>query len=307
LNNTDRVKDFKKNDSLELSLNYFHELLEPTEINQIKDIEHQNLPIIFIVGCARSGSTLLLQYLASSGAFGFPTNFLSRFYYAPYIGAKLQDLLFRNDFKNEIWPKQDASIFSSSLGKTKGPLAPHEFWYFWKRFFHYGIIQKLSSEELVKIDFSLFFKELNALLFYYQKPFIAKGMICNWNLSFLAKLDNRVKFIFIRRDTEKNAISLLNARKQFFGNENIWYSFKPPGYEKILNTSPLKQVTWQVEKTNNDILDELSAIDDSQYITINYKSLCESPLGIFDLIIKKWNISAKITDLIPTEFNYNDS
>lgn len=306
MNNTDRVQDYKKNDDLEFALNYFHELLEPNEVTQIKDIEHQNIPIIFIVGCARSGSTLLLQYLASSGAFGYPTNFLSRFYYAPYIGAKLQDLLIKNDFKNEIWPKQDGFEFISTLGKTKGPLAPHEFWYFWKRFFHYGIIQKLSTEELGEIDFSLFLKELNALLFHYQKPFIAKGMICNWNLSFLAKLDNRIKFIFIRRDTEKNALSLLKARVQFFGNENLWYSFKPPGYENLRNSTPLEQVTWQVEKTNSDILDELSEIDKSQYITISYKSLCESPLSILESLKETWNINYKIPDLMPAEFKYYD-
>ena len=45
---------------------------------------------LFIVGNSRCGSTFLLQWLASLNLFCYPTNLLSRFYMAPYIGSKIQ-------------------------------------------------------------------------------------------------------------------------------------------------------------------------------------------------------------------------
>ena len=45
---------------------------------------------IFLMGPHRSGSTLFMQWLASSGLVAYPTNLLSRFFGAPLVGAKIQ-------------------------------------------------------------------------------------------------------------------------------------------------------------------------------------------------------------------------
>ena len=54
--------------------------LKVAETPLLKEPSPDRRPIILILGCARSESTLLLQLLAESGAFAYPTNFLSRFY-----------------------------------------------------------------------------------------------------------------------------------------------------------------------------------------------------------------------------------
>ena len=48
---------------------------------------------VFVVGALRSGTTLFTQWLATTGLTAYPTNLLSRFYGAPLVGAKIQQLL----------------------------------------------------------------------------------------------------------------------------------------------------------------------------------------------------------------------
>ena len=38
--------------------------------------------VVLVVGGPRSGSTVMMQWLASSGVFAYPSNLLSRFYRA---------------------------------------------------------------------------------------------------------------------------------------------------------------------------------------------------------------------------------
>jgi len=136
VDNYRRSDKHKKNQLLESIFpemeNYFGKLE-----NEILVKHHApERPVLFIMGCARSGSTFLHQILAATQLFCYPTNLMSRFYYAPYWGARIQQLLIDADLKGEILVG-NATIksFKSELGKTTGALQPHEFWYFWNRFF----------------------------------------------------------------------------------------------------------------------------------------------------------------------------
>jgi hypothetical protein len=162
---TERQQAFRRNERLEALLQEINEMLETAEDRILENYRMPRYPVIFIVGCARAGSTLMLQWLASTEKFAYPTNLLSRFYAAPYIGARIQQVLtdpqfnFRDEF-DDLNPKIH---FSSELGKTRGTLAPNEFWYFWRRFFHYGEIQQLDEDALKRVDVLKFVSELAAL------------------------------------------------------------------------------------------------------------------------------------------------
>ena len=88
--NDSRTPVFQRNESLESLLNSLNELLGAVENRAIESIPASvgDHPIIFIMGPHRSGTTLLMQWLASLGIIAYPTNVLSRFYSAPVIGAK---------------------------------------------------------------------------------------------------------------------------------------------------------------------------------------------------------------------------
>lgn len=123
-----RTKKFSRNTALEMLLQDINTrlaLVEQQEMTQHagKRMRH---PVIFVMGPLRSGTTLFMQWLAQSGLFAYPTNLLSRFYGAPIIGAKIQQLLTdpRFNFRNELGDLTSSSDFCSANGKTKGSLSP---------------------------------------------------------------------------------------------------------------------------------------------------------------------------------------
>jgi hypothetical protein len=173
------------------------------------------------------------------------------------------------------------------LGKTKGVLAPHEFWYFWRRFFHFGDIQVLGEDSLAIIQADRFVAELAALESVFDKPLAMKGMIVNWNIHFINQILPKVLFVHIRRSPILNAQSLLESRKNFFGSIDHWYSFKPPEYPDLMTLDPYKQVAGQVFFTNQAISDQLENLIPDRYLLVDYEEFCHSLEGFHELLLEK--------------------
>jgi hypothetical protein len=300
----ERFASHRKPARLEELLRYFEGLLGPLEQQEAAGAKLGDQPHLYIVGCARSGSTLVYQYLAESGLFTYPTNFMSRFYYAPYVGARLQEMMVEADFGGELFPAALEQGFQSRLGKTRGALAPHEFWYFWRRFFTFGDVQRLTSQELAQVDGKGFLHELRAMQSVKQLPLLLKGMILNWHIPFLASLYPRSYFLFVRRDAQANALSLVDARREFFGDVNQWYSFKPPGNERVTSMDALHQTAWQVLETNAAVTEGLGRIPPERSFVLDYEAFCDSPRLVIDEICERWGMSASLeVSRLPESFN----
>lgn len=274
-----REKDFRRNEQLEALLEEINGILVRAEEGLLRNYSAPRYPVILLVGCARAGSTLTLQWLADTGMFAYPTNLLSRFYRAPYIGARIQQVLTdpRYNFRDEFFDLREKTDFSSALGKTRGTLAPNEFWYFWRRFFPYGEIQELDKDALKNVDALTFVAELAALEAAFEKPLVLKAHIVNWNIPFIAGILERVLFIHITRQPFYNAQSLLESRKQYFGTADGWYSFKPPEFEWLKSCSPHEQVAGQVYFTNEAVRSGLRQAGGERFMELRYEEFCKSP------------------------------
>jgi len=285
----ERRQEFERNEKLEGLLQEINSILEIAEDRILERYHMPRYPVVLIMGCGRSGSTLMLQWLARTGRFAYPTNLLSRFYAAPYIGARIQQMLTdpQFNFRNELGEFRNEIKFSSLLGKTQGALAPNEFWYFWRRFFPYGEIQYLDDQALEKVDVSSFVAELAAIEAAFGKPLALKGLIINWNIPFLSSILDKVLFIHVTRHPLYNAQSLLEARTSFFGNQRQWYSFKPREYDDLKDLNPYEQVASQVYFTNRAIEKGLAQIDNSRWMKISYEEFCDAPAEVFKHILEK--------------------
>jgi LPS sulfotransferase NodH len=298
----------RKNIKLERLLTEINGLLGPVEEQIISNFHQPDYPTVLIVGCARSGSTLLFQWLAQTGIFAYPTNLISRFYAAPYIGARIQQLLTDPDyrFRDEFFDLSPTESFESDLGKTKGILAPNEFWYFWRRFFPYNEIQYLEKHDLERIDIDRFSAEFAAIQDAFDKPLLMKGMIINWNIPYVSQNIGRIIFLHIKREPIFNSQSLLEARDKFFGDTAKWYSFKPREYNDLIRLDPFNQVAGQVLFTNRAIEAGLSQVPGSKQLTILYEELCAKPEKIYKQIIdllETNNFSCRDSYTGPLEFN----
>ena len=285
-----RQKNYRRNEHLEALLKELNQLLEPAQQPVLKSHSMPRYPVVLLVACARAGSTIMLQCLSGTGCFAYPTNLISRFYAAPYIGARIQQLLTdpRYNFRDEFADYAPMATYTSDLGKTLGILAPNEFWYFWRRFFHFGEIQTIDDDELRKVDARRFASELAAFEAAFDKPVLLKGMIINWIIPFVAHALKNVLFIHVTRDPLYNAQSLLESLLNYFGTIETWYSFKPPEYRTLKNCNPCTQVAGQVFFTNEAISRGLASINPARWMRVSYEDFCKNPEEVFSAIGEKF-------------------
>jgi hypothetical protein len=229
----------------------------------------------------------MMQWLASLGHFAYPTNLISRFYAAPYIGARIQQLLTDPAYRfgDEIGGFANDLDFSSALGKTRGTLAPNEFWYFWRRFFPLAEPRYLQAHELAQVDREGFRAELAALESAFDKPLALKGLILCLNIPFLSSLLPKALFVTIRRHPFYTIQSLLQARERYFGTREAWYSIRPPEAEQLQQLSPIEQVAGQVAYTMRGIEAGLAEIEPVRRLAVSYEAFCAGPEAIYREIV----------------------
>jgi hypothetical protein len=292
-----RSEAFKRNEQLEELLHRLNALLSCANDGIRSSVGAYGIdhPLIFIMGPLRSGTTLFMQLLASTGHIAYPTNLLSRFYGAPLVGAQIQLLLTdpRYNFRNELGEFSLQPTFTSENGKTTGALSPNEFWYFWRRFLPFGDLDWLPDESLHRtVETSTLVDELVGLTRILGKPFALKGMILNYNIRFLDSLFERVLFVQLRRNPVANVASILAARKRQHGCEASWYSFKIPEYPQLKDLEPIQQAAGQLHFINRALTRGLESIPDSRKLVVDYEDLCEAPKAVMESLFHKLGIPA---------------
>jgi hypothetical protein len=239
-------------------------------------------PVLLIFGCPRSGTTLFLQWLASLGTFGYPSNLIARFFGNPAFGCEVQKALVDFDKGNQLGLADTSGEYSSSLGRTKGALAPSEFWYYWRRFFKFDDVQQLSEEGISAVDSQSFLNGLGAMEQAMGKPLAMKGMLLNWHIQYLNSISNNFIFVSIKRDLNDVAKSMLACRERFTGSREEWWSFKPPHYEEWLKLSPPEQVALQAYHTQAAVDEGMSFIPKERSMEVSYDSFCKDPESVFN-------------------------
>jgi hypothetical protein len=276
---THRTAEFRKSATLEQLLAELNGLLSVCQETVNQKYVRPRFPVLLIMGPPRSGTTLFLQWLAESKCWGYPSNIISRFYGAPYIGARVQQILIEHDYKNQISDWQKTEPYASSLGTTKGATAPHEFWYFWRRFFPLGPeADVVSPEALEKVDVVRLNAEIASLEAALQKPIAMKAMLLNWHVPFLDAAFEKALIVHVRRHPIHVMQSLFDGRQKNFGCEERWYSFKPPEYRWLKDLPPVDQVAGQVYFTEKAVEVGMAQVAENRKMVIDYEKFCPNPV-----------------------------
>jgi len=277
-----RTAEFRKSATLEQLLAELNGLLAVCQEQVNRQYTRPRFPLLLIVGLPRSGTTLFLQWLAESKQWGYPSNIISRFYGAPYIGARVQQILIEHDYKNQIADFQKTEPYSSSLGTTRGATAPHEFWYFWRRFFPLAEdADVVPPAALANVDVARLNAELATLEAAQGKPLAMKAMLLNWHIPFLDTAFEKVLFVHVKRDPILVMQSILEGRRQNFGSEDRWYSFKPPEYRWLKELDPVHQVAGQVHFILKAVEEGLSQVAEPRKLEIDYEQFCQNPAEVW--------------------------
>jgi hypothetical protein len=289
MEHANRTATFKRNQALEDLLHELNTSLAVAEAT-LQLPQEPAMPVILVVGAPRSGTTVLMQWLAASGHFAVPSNLLSRFYAAPYLGGRIQCLLVdpRFDHQGELADAAAHDVpYRSHVGKTKGMIQPNEFWYFWRRFIPNTDPEWISPEDEARIDVQGFRAGVAAIEAAFRRPFATKGIILQYNLRCLLRIFPKLLVIHTRRHPFYNIQSLLKARRDYFGDEGTWFSVKPKEYPHLRHLSPVEQVTGQVFHTRSGIDAELAQMPQEHGLIIDHEAFCADPAGFHDTLVAK--------------------
>lgn len=256
----------------------------------------KRLPLIYIIGAPRSGTTLLSQLVSRFLPVGYINNLIARFWLNPSIGIRISNAVLGSSARNQI-------TLSSTHGSTQGTENPHEFGYFWRYWLgldrapthHLGkkYLESLDSQGLKNIL-------ENGILSTFDAPVVFKNVICGFQASYLSNLHPASTFIYISRDPAHVAASILKVRKERYGSYDQWWSLKPAAYP--YNTKDaVEEVVCQVVDCRREMELEISR-PDVRSINITYEQLCHEP----HLVIEK--VCAQIHslgyDIQPVSIDY---
>ncbi len=160
-------------------------------------------PSAQITGLPRSGTTILLQLLARTGRVGYPSNVMAFFHRAPWVGARLQ---------TQLALSGPTLSMGSIGGRTREPLDPHEFGYFWRRVC--GHSSNSLARDLDPPSYPEVQAELDAVAAVFGRPVVYKNFLALAHAQEMRHGLDRMRFIVVERDRVEVAASLIMLRSQ---------------------------------------------------------------------------------------------
>lgn len=245
-------------------------LLEYFERKKLQEAKFSNLPMLFIVGAPRSGTTLFYQTLARFLPVAYFTNWSALFPRAP-ITATLAAKRFLS-----------AKHFNdrSFYGNVAGLAVPNDGFQVWNRWLgtdRYRAQQQIS--EAAKREMRVFFNAWCAAL---QLPFLNKNNRNTDCVALLASIFSNAYFIEVRRHPVYVAQSLLLARLRIQGSKEIGWGLRSssgtPGKNYI------DAVCEQIFEIEMKLRVDKIKVQPQRYIEISYEAFCANPVAFVQRI-----------------------
>jgi hypothetical protein len=233
---------------------------------------------ILIVGCPRSGTTLLSQLMTTCFQVSYISNAAYRYYRTPLSAS---------------WKWRDAilayqSSFSSDYGRTKGPGEPNEADRFWKQWFP-------KDERPVDADYlsPRAIADMRAVICGLERilggPFVNKHVGHSVRMRAFARAFSNVRFLWVQRDPLVTARSILKARHDRVARGRQqqvedWWSARPREIDRLLGRPVLEQVCGQVYYINRNIEEDAATLGGDRCLALSYEQLCTDPRGELERI-----------------------
>jgi len=229
-----------------------------------------DLPPVFIVGNARSGTSILGNFFENN----------SQCYYF---------------FEDDIWKKKFGSFYFSTYQKiirNSNLLASqrlrsiHQFFSIFLRKIigkpddgHRMTENDVTKEKIEKIE--------KVLAKIEKRRIVIKNPRNSLRIPFIKKLFPNARFIHIIRDGRDSTCSLMIVK-----NTSYWSHVKPPGWLEIQKKNPKgpKKYAWQWNSIVETIYEDKKAIPQKDFIEIKYEELVKNPQEIMKNVFKKLEI-----------------
>ena len=228
-------------------------------------------PTLFVFGLPRSGTTLCAQLLAACLDIAYVSNLAARFWLAPDFGMRLSRLV--------LGDRRDAS-FASDYGKTEPPWGVHEFAYFWHRWLAIERIDDLLRfGRPNRVDWLAAGTAVQRIVDAARTPVLFKTNFAAQFLADFAHWMPQPLFIHVERDPADVALSILAARRAYYGRDDAWWATHPPEYPTLAQRSVPEQIAGQVVGLRRAYAQALASVDERLCLRVAYAQLCTEPGG----------------------------
>lgn len=280
---------------------------------------------IIILGCPRSGTTLLFTLLNSHPEL-FSLYEESRFIFHKFYQEKLRQGI---SFKDDALVPEDFS--QAELEDLVNNFHCYSF-----KNRNLGLLfNKIIRKKAILKNFAPYLADLNGLIkdnIYKEYRLVEKTPRNCFKVKLLNKLFPDAKFIFLRRDYRTNISSLIegwkNRQTKYSGeskrlpkmnqmlsltnfDSDSWRFVLPPGYQDYISKSLEELCAFQWMQSIDYILNDLQAIDKERQLIINYEDLVEKTpellKGICNFAELDFTKDLQKLATKPPEVNYLDS
>lgn len=277
--NRKRKKGYYKDEGTEKYLHHINAVLQKDERKSYRDLPEEHATL-FVFGLPRSGTTFMAQLIAHAFDIGYINNFMARFWLAPVTGIRLSGI---------ILGSEPAVNFESHYATTSRLDDLHEFGYFWRHWLKKNNIGEiLRSGELEReIDWEGLKKTVCNIHAAFGNSWICKNIFGAYHLTKLSQVFSRSFFVYIERDPLDVAVSIMDARRKFYGDTSLWWSTIPLEYPRLKGLPADEQVAGQVWYLRKFYRQELEKMSPDRVIRISYPEATGDPQQTVERIRKQ--------------------
>lgn len=262
----------------------FDWLISKIERKPSRSEQEKDLPVIFVLGIQRTGSTIVSQFIADTFPF-FPVgNFSTLFRKASYLPYKLFAHLYKQGRKKNYKNFYGISTGIFTIGDA------YEFWDQWFGKDHYNVPEEISEDEIQSLR-----NHLTDIYRACQKPLITKNNRNSLLLESFYRIFPNAFFIIVDREPLPLIRSTIRASKDFFGAGKHLWGLKPyPDFDPGKFENITEAATVQYLELNKQIKRQAEQIPKDAYIQINYEDFCDAPKDVQQKIIDKISLKYSI-------------
>lgn len=257
---------------------------------------------IFIIGCPRSGTTLILNIMACHEQFAWISNLIERWPFRPQMSFwhRIYDLPYMGRYL--YLGRTQNRLPKILFGRFKNYLPmPVESKSFWKR--HLSKFQweregktpprRRTPNEISMSEISNIRRVIDDICRFQSKDFFVAKYTDFPRIQYLAKAFQKAKFIHVIRDGRAVANSYLQKIKN--GDFKTWHErewwikgWPATWCNKWLQRykTPLSFVVFQWKFFVSEIWKDSKTISKEQYLEVNYKDIIDSPQRTFQFIFE---------------------
>lgn len=228
--------------------------------------EPPTLPMLFVCGPPRSGTTVVALTIARALDVAYATNLTSVFPRAPISMSKL----FR------ARPDGSRLTLRSHYGRTAGMLGWNDGLYLWDRWL--GKDRTATAAQIAPSDGEAMERFFGAYEHWSKRPLVMKNNGLIFFAPQVARYLTTATFLCLRREPLYLAQSLLLARSYIHGDEAIPYGRDDPG--RVRHDDPVADVCEQVRYYKRLTERCEAELGPERFRVVSYEHFCESPAGL---------------------------